>query len=336
MDFSLTEDQLLLLSSCERWVRERCGIEARLAQARSDPTVRPPLWKELSDLGLAALCIAETDGGLGRPLIDGALIAQTLGRGLLLEPFVDVALASVQTLARCPAGDARNALLARIANDAAIVVPLRDTKHADGTVRSWAPHAGYADALLVWCDERVSVIDGAACERRAYRQLDGSAAAAVVFPLEHATPLARGAAARAAWNAGDDAARIGRIAEGTGLAKTVLDTTAEYLRTRKQFGQPIGRFQALAHRMADLAVLHEQLQSLMLAAAMRMDARTLDAAQVLAHRALRRIAQESIQLHGGIGMTDEYVVAHHVKRMLAIELELGDVETALARFSAAE
>jgi alkylation response protein AidB-like acyl-CoA dehydrogenase len=83
-----------------------------------------------------------------------------------------------------------------------------------------------------------------------------------------------------------------------------------------------------------MAVLQEQYQSLMLAAAMRADARTLDAAQVLAHRALRRIAQEAMQLHGGIGVTDEYVLAHYVKRMLAVELELGDVETALARFAA--
>jgi alkylation response protein AidB-like acyl-CoA dehydrogenase len=134
-------------------------------------------------------------------------------------------------------------------------------------------------------------------------------------------------------------ARIGRIAEGLGLARTVLDATAEYLRTRKQFGQPIGRFQALAHRMADLAIAFEQAQSLLLAAAMRVDAtegnRALDAAEVMAHRALRRIGQEAIQMHGGIGMTDEFAISHYVKRLLAIELELGDVDTVLARFAAA-
>jgi alkylation response protein AidB-like acyl-CoA dehydrogenase len=118
----------------------------------------------------------------------------------------------------------------------------------------------------------------------------------------------------------------------------VLDLTADYLRTRKQFGQPIGRFQALAHRMADLAIRHEMAQSLLLAAAMKLDgpegARALDAAQVMAHRALRSIGQEAVQLHGGIGMTDEYAVSHYVKRLLAIEIELGDVDTALARFAA--
>jgi alkylation response protein AidB-like acyl-CoA dehydrogenase len=188
--------------------------------------------------------------------------------------------------------------------------------------------------MLASIDERICEIRAADCNRRNYRQLDGSAAAEVEFNAG-AVVLAEGAAARDAWRAGADAARIGRIAEGIGLAKTVLDLTAEYLRTRKQFGQPIGRFQALAHRMADLLVLYEQAQSLMLAAAMKMDARTLDAAQVLAHRALRTIAQQAIQLHGGIGTTREYALSSYVKRLLAIEFELGNAETALERFVAA-
>jgi len=126
-------------------------------------------------------------------------------------------------------------------------------------------------------------------------------------------------------------------------AKTVLERmqqriveqqAAEYLRTRKQFGQPIGRFQALAHRMADLLTQCEQAQSLAWAAAMKLDPHTVDAAQVISHRAFRAIGQQAVQLHGGIGMTDEYAVSHYVKRLLAIELELGDVDTALARFAA--
>jgi alkylation response protein AidB-like acyl-CoA dehydrogenase len=145
---------------------------------------------------------------------------------------------------------------------------------------------------------------------------------------------ATGEAARSAWQAGTIAARVGRFAEGVGLARVVLDMTAEYLRTRKQFGQPIGRFQALAHRMADLLTQCEQAQSLAWAAAMKLDPRTVDAAQVVAHRAFRAIGQQAVQLHGGIGMTDEYAVSHYVKRLLAIELELGDVDTALARFAA--
>jgi alkylation response protein AidB-like acyl-CoA dehydrogenase len=332
MNFDLTEEQRMLLDSCDRWQRERSTIDARRAQAKTDAVIVPKTWRELVDLGLAALLVSETNGGLGRPLIDAVLVAQTLGRGWLLEPLIDSAIASATLLSKCEPSPPRDASLAALA-EGAIVVPLRDVR-ADGTrLRGWAPHASCADGLLASIDDRIYEIRAADCDRRMYRQLDGSAAAEVEFTVG-ASVLAEGAVARIAWQAGADAARIGRIAEGMGLAKTVLDLTAEYLRTRKQFGQPIGRFQALAHRMADLLVLYEQAQSLMLAAAMKMDTRTLDAAQVLAHRALRTIAQQSIQLHGGIGMTAEYALSSYVKRMATIEIELGDAETALARFAA--
>jgi alkylation response protein AidB-like acyl-CoA dehydrogenase len=333
MNFDLTEDQSLLLSTCERWVRERCTLDARRAQLAADAGAAPTTWRELVDLGLAALVVPEANGGLGRPLVDAALVAQALGRGWLLDPFIDSAIAAAVTLARCEPSPERDESLTALA-EGAIVIALRDVRAQGTRLTGWAPHASYAEVMLASLDERIYEIHARDCDRRAYRQLDGTAAAAVEFDAGAAV-LAEGAVARSAWQAGADAARVGRVAEGIGLAQTVLDLTAEYLRTRRQFGQPIGRFQALAHRMADLRVLYEQAQSLMLAAAMRTDARTLDAAHVLAQRALRSIAQQSIQLHGGIGMTAEYALSSYVKRMLAIEFELGDAETALARFVAA-
>jgi hypothetical protein len=335
MDFNVSDDLSMLLDSCARLVRERCGFEARRAQLKEEPTARPPLWRDMVELGLSALCVPEREGGLARPLIDGALVAQTLGRGWLLEPFVDAALAAPALLAALPQSAERDTLLAGIAAEGRIVVPLRDVALEGDRLTGKAPHASYADALLALAGDRLLVFDAAGTTRRAYRQFDGAAAAEASAMFSAGIVLAQGAAAQAAWAAGEGAARVGRIAEGVGLTKTVLDLTAEYLRTRKQFGQPIGRFQALAHRMADLLTLYEQSQSLMLAAALKTDARTLDAAQVMSHRALRTIGQQAIQLHGGIGMTDELSVSHYVKRLLAIELELGDADTALARFAAA-
>lgn len=333
MDFDLTEEQSMLAESCARLVRERCGFDSRRAQARSDPSARPPLWASLADLGVTALTVPEEAGGLGRPLIDGALVAQTLGRGWLLEPYVDCALAAA--LALRAGGPAARGWLEGIARGERIVVPLREATLQGGRVTASAAHASYADALLAFVDGRLWLVAADRTERRAWRQFDGTAAAEVRFAVADGTELAGGEAARSAWEAALAAARVGRIAEGVGLARAVLEITADYLRTRKQFGQPIGRFQALAHRMADLLTLLEQAQSLALAAAMRPDARTVDAAQVMAHRALRTIGQQAIQLHGGIGMTDELAVSHYVKRLLAIELELGDADTALARFAAA-
>jgi len=334
MDFDFSEEQSMLASSCERLVRERCGFEARRALLKTDPATRPALWKDLSGLGVTALCVPEDAGGLGRPLIDGALVAQTLGRGWLLEPFIDSALAAAMTLGGAPASSARTEWLEGIASGDRIVVPLADTQMQGARTRGHAAHASYADGVLVLVDGKLLLAPAKATRRRNYRQFDGCAAAEVELSAADAIALGSGDVAQAAWQAGRTAARVGRFAEGVGLSRTVLDSTAEYLRTRKQFGQPIGRFQALAHRMADLLTQCEQAQSLTWAAAMKLDARTVDAAQVIAHRAFRCIGQQAVQLHGGIGMTDEYAVSHYVKRLLAIELELGDVDTALTRFAA--
>jgi len=334
MDFSYSEEQSMLVASCERLVRERCGFEARRAQLKTDPGKKPALWSALVELGITALCVPDDAGGLGLPLIDGALVSQALGRGWLLEPYVDSALAASAVLARLPASAQRDEWLAGIASGERIVVPLFAAQSAGGRVEAAAAHAGYADALLAMFDGAIALVAGDKAERKCYRQFDGSAAARVEFAASGAAVLGSGKTAQAAWDAGRIAARVGRCAEGIGLARVVLDLTAEYLRTRKQFGQPIGRFQALAHRMADLLTACEQAQSLAWAAAMKADARSTDAAQVIAHRAFRVIGQQAVQLHGGIGMTDEYAVAHYVKRLLAIEFEMGDVDTALARFSA--
>lgn len=334
MDFDFSEEQSMLASSCERLVRERCGFDARRTHLKSDPATRPALWKDLSELGVTALCVPEDAGGLGRPLIDAALVAQTLGGGWLLEPYIDSAMAAATALGGLPAGAVRDEWLGGIASGERIVIALGDAAVQGGRVAGAAAHASYADAVLALSDGRVLLAPAKALTRRNYRQFDGSAAAEVSFLASDAVALASGDAAQKVWQAGRTAARVGRIAEGVGLSRVVVDVTAEYLRTRKQFGQPIGRFQALAHRMADLLTQLEQAQSLCWAAAMKLDARTVDAAQVVAHRSFRAIGQQAVQLHGGIGMTDEYAVSHYVKRLLAIELELGDVDTALARFAA--
>ncbi|HUN92410.1 MAG TPA: acyl-CoA dehydrogenase [Burkholderiaceae bacterium] len=335
MDFSLSEEQSMLVSSCERLVRERCTFEARRRDVRADPATPPPAWGDMVELGLAALCVPASAGGLGLAPIDAALVAQALGGGWLLEPYVDSALAAAATLAAAPASAARDAALQRVAAGA-IVVPLREATYEGGALRAASPHAAYAESLLAFVDGRLLLFAAAATSRRAYRQFDGTSAAHVEAAAAEGVALAQGDAAERAWRAGAMLSTIGRVAEGVGLARTVVAVTTDYLRTRKQFGQPIGRFQVLAHRTADMLILLEQAQSLAWAAAMNRDERTIDAAQVMAHRALRTIGQQAVQLHGGIGMADETPVSHYVKRLLGIEIELGDVDTVLTRFSRRE
>src|SRR5690606_28581603 len=178
---------------------------------------------------------------------------------------VDCALAAATTLSQAPVATARDAALAALAAGQKIVVPLHGAAIKGNTLTGQGPHASHAHAFLALVDDRLLLALATNYSRRAWRQLDGVPAAEASCAAESAVTLATGAAAIAAWNAGQDAARVGRIAEGIGLLRTILDITTEYLRTRKQFGQPIGRFQALAHRMADLFVLYEQAHSLMLA-----------------------------------------------------------------------
>ena len=335
MNFNLTEEQSMLVASCEKLVNARCTFDARREQARQLPQAWPPLWADMAELGLTGILVPEDMGGAARPMIEGVLVAQALGRGWLLEPYVDCALAATRMLERCAPDATRDTALHSIATGHKIMVPARRASWRDETLIVEAHHAGYADGVLTLMDDQLLLALTAGGRKVSWRQFDGTPAGRVRCATSSVFTLAEGEAARQAWRAGDQAARIGRIAEGVGLARAMLDITADYLRTRKQFGQPIGRFQTLAHRMADCLILHEQAYSMMLAAALKLGtpegARTLDAAQVMAHRAFRRIGQEVVQMHGGIGMTDEYQISHCVKRLLAIELEIGDVEMALRR-----
>jgi alkylation response protein AidB-like acyl-CoA dehydrogenase len=335
MNFNLTDEQSMLLASCEKLVNTRCTFEARREQGRQLPQAWPRLWADLAELGLTGIRVPESMGGTERPLIDAVLVAEALGRGLLLEPYIDCAIAAVTMLDRCAAEATRDTALRSIASGHKIMVPARRASWRDETLIVEAHHACYADGVLTLMDDQLLLALTAGGRKVHWRQFDGTAAGRARCAVSAVYTLAEGEAARAAWRAGDQAARIARIAEGVGLSKAVLDITTDYLRTRRQFGQPIGRFQALAHRMADCLILYEQAKSLMLAATLKLGTpegtRTLDAAQVMAHRAFRRIGQEAVQLHGGIGMTDEYQISHCVKRLLAIELELGDVEMALRR-----
>jgi alkylation response protein AidB-like acyl-CoA dehydrogenase len=337
MNFNLTDEQSMLVASCEKLVKARCTFDARREQARQLPQAWPALWADLAELGLTGIQVSDDMGGSDRPLIDAVLVAQALGRGWLLEPYVDCAMAATRILELCTPDATRDTALHSIATGHKIMVPARRASWRDETLIVEAHHACYADGVLTLMDDQLLLGLTAGGRKVCWRQFDGTPAGRVRCATSAVFTLAEGDAARAAWRAGDHAARIGRIAEGVGLAKAILDITADYLRTRKQFGQPIGRFQALAHRMVDCLMLHEQAYSLLLAAALKAGTvegtRALDAAQVMAHRAFRRIGQEAIQLHGGIGMTDEYQISHCVKRLLAIELELGDVEMALRRMA---
>jgi alkylation response protein AidB-like acyl-CoA dehydrogenase len=278
------------------------------------------------------------------------------GPGLLLEPYLAGAVVAPALIRRVASADFQEEWLPNIATGETIVA-LADADARDAPVteiggnlsgcKAVVAHGGCADLLLVSarCADGVTGLfavtpgaDGVALHD--YPTLDGQRAADIVLDNAPATRLDAGGAADAI----DAALDIGLAAlcsEAVGIMQVTVAATTEYLKTRQQFGQPIGRFQALQHRMADMLLHLEQARSMSYLAAMHCaddDAgsrrRTLSAAKVTIGQACRFIAQNAVQLHGGMGMTDELILSHWFKRLTAIEMSFGDTDFHLQRFAA--
>jgi alkylation response protein AidB-like acyl-CoA dehydrogenase len=368
MDFKFTDEQLFLSETVQRFVREQYTFEKRRELLTSGSTV----WSDLAALGLTAINVPEEQGGFGGGAVDTMLVMNALGEGLVVEPFLEAAVLTPALLSHT--GDKATGLLSAIAADERIVVVAHDEPAARGAlshVQTRATRKGNAyllnghkrvvnfapraQELIVSArlsgdpDDESSIalfrIDPRAAGVRLipYRTLDGGEAADI--ELTDAAVSGEACLSEDAFfaiEAACDVALSALCAEAVGIMKAMNATTLEYTKNRKQFGQPIGRFQVLQHRMADMYIQAEQATSMSYLAAIRCTdpdhrerRKALSAAKALIGQAGRFIAQQSIQLHGGMGMTDEMRVSHYFKRLTAIELTLGDTDTHLQRFIAA-
>jgi alkylation response protein AidB-like acyl-CoA dehydrogenase len=368
MDFNFTDEQLLLSESVQRFVREQYTFETR----RELLTAGTNVWSRLAALGLAAVNVPDEHGGLGGGAVETMLVMNALGEGLVLEPFLEAAVLVPALVSQL--GGAALELLPTIAAGERILVLAHDEPLARATLshvrtravrsvgsfavsgrKSVAGFANRAHELIV--SARVAADDsdprGIALFRidpdapgvrlTSYRTFDDHEAADIEFnnvTVNESQCL--GENTFSAIEAAYDVALSALCAEAVGIIKAVNAATLEYLKNRKQFGQAIGRFQVLQHRMADMFIQAEQATSMSYLAAIRCteadrDVRhkALSAAKVLVGQAARFVGQQSIQLHGGMGMTDEMRVSHYFKRLTAIELSLGDTDTHLQRFIAA-
>ncbi len=376
MDFNFTEEQQLLAATVRRFLREHYSFEARRQILKSPRGWSRAVWNELAGLGLTALNVPEQHGGLGAGPVDTMLVMNALGEALVVEPYLAAAVLTPALLTHL--GDERAAaeLLPSIATGERIVivahqepktrgelnhVATRAKKTTDGYVldgyKNVVVHAGAADELLVTArtggqaDEAdgISVfrIDpgAAGVTLKVYRTLDGQSAADIELTQVALPATSRIGAedqAFAAIEAAHAMALSALCAEAVGIMKAVNGTTLEYTGSRKQFGQPIAKFQVLQHRMADMFMQSEQAVSMSYLAAIKCTdperaerRRALAAAKVVIGQAGRFIAQQSIQLHGGMGMTDELPVSHYFKRLTAIDLTFGDVDFHTQQFIAA-
>jgi alkylation response protein AidB-like acyl-CoA dehydrogenase len=314
-------------------------------------------------MGLLGLPFAEEDGGMGAGPVEVAIVAEEIGRVLAPEPFIETVVLAGGLVAAVGTAEQKGEILGGISEGTTIAVfahaeprtrwsPTAEgvtaTKSGDGWtltgVKEPVPSGARADVLVV-----SAVIDGgtglflvqgdaSGLTRTGYRTHDGTRAANIRFEDTPAVALGTGGDQTAAIERALAEARIAYGHEAIGAMDTALRTTAEYLKTRKQFGVTLNKFQALTFRAADMYVSLELARSITLWASMVQEAggdvvQAADRARLQVSRAGRHIGKEAIQLHGGIGVTAEYSVGHYTSRLTAIDHLLGDGDWAVARLA---
>lgn len=355
MDFDFTDDQQALREAVRRWVDKGFAFERRHALAKAGGHSRA-VWGELAELGLAGLAVPESQGGLGFGPVEAMLVNEELGRGLVHAPWTNAALAVPALLAAAPEALQRE-WLPRIAEGSALVVlaqqeraarwaldrpATRAERRGEGWVLSGSkivvPAGDEADAFVV--PARIAggdgdragiglfVVEAGAATIMPYPTQDGARAADLVFAAAPAALIAEDGLDRLEHAV--DIALAGVAAEGVGLMDRLLAMTVEYLNTRRQFGVAIASFQALRHRVADAKMQLELARSMSYYATLKLGApaaerrRAVAQARVQLGQAMRFVGQQCIQMHGGIGVTDEYAGSHYFKRLTVLELAFGD------------
>lgn len=358
--YDFDETQTLLRDSLQRWLDDRFGFERRL-QLLARPEGLQRLWDGLArDLGLLGSAFAEAVGGAGGGAAEHLLLMQTLGGALAGEPYLGSAVICGGLLARCGADERLTALIEGRLRPAwaGHELAARHERIAAATTltpqgRGWrldgrkslvlaAPGATHfivsatasgGDIGLAWV-----AADAAGITRRDYRTVDGGWASELGFDgvLLPADALL-GTRVRETVERTLDEATLALCAEALGVMQRLLDASIDYARQRKQFGQPIGAFQVLQHRIADMHIARLQAEALTWAALQHLDGtaaqreRAVSAAKVMASRACRTVGQGAVQIHGGMGMTEELAVGHYFRRATMIEAQLGSVDWHLRR-----
>lgn len=373
MNFEHTEDRRMLADMLRRFVAEQYDFATRERHAKMAQGYNPEFWRRYAELGAIGALFAEEYGGLGGAGFDISVVFEALGRGLVLEPFLD-ALMVGSAIARAGNPAQREALDGLIAGGitAALAAAEPDGGYALNAVRTRAERRGdgwvlngakavvaggeHADLLLVSArtagaeDDEAGIslflvsAGTAGVTARGYELIDGGRAAELTFEnvaLGADSLLGEAGAGLALLEHATGRGILALCAEAVGAMDCARDATLEYLRTRRQFGVPIGSFQALQHRMADVLLEIEQARSAVINAAAALEhpdratrERALSAAKYTIGRIGTLVAEESIQLHGGIGMTWELPLAHYAKRLVMIDHQLGDEDHHLRRYIA--
>ena len=373
MDFSLSDEQSMLKDSIEKFVQNDYDFDTRRKIMANDEGFSRELWSQMAELGWLAVPFAEEDGGFGGGAIELMLVMEQIGRGLIVEPYMATVVLAGGFLKRAGSAEQKEKYLAGVIDGSklgafAFAEPQGRFNLADIVTTATADGDGYvlnghkavvlngpsSDFLVVSArtsgeqrdEEGVSVFvldaDAAGVSRRDYPTVDGLRAAEITFEnVRVGADALIGEAGKALPLIQEviDEATLAVGCEAVGNMEVAYKSTVDYSKQRVQFGQPIGKFQVLQHRMVDMFMEYEQAKSLMYMAAMRMDEgygavaqKAVSAFKVQVGKSGRYVGQQAVQVHGGMGMTEELHIGHYFKRLTMIDTLFGNVDFHLRRY----
>ncbi len=373
MDFTFSTEQKLLQDSVERFVQEAYQFEIRRKLVASDDGFSRDNWAKFADLGWLGMPLPEAYGGLDGTPVETMIVMEAFGKGLVAEPYIPTVVLGAGLVLAAGSEQQKQAILPAVANGEmmlafAFAEPQSRFNLADIETMAEPANGGWilegrksvvigapsADKIVLSARtggasrdaDGVSLFlldaDAAGLARRDYGTVDGLRAADLTFEgvkLGADALLGEAGQALPAIEEVADRAIAALSAEAVGAMQVLLDATNEYLKTRKQFGVPIGKFQVLQHRMVDMFIEVEQSRSMTYMVTLKLDEpaherkKAASGAKVQIGKGAKFVGAQSIQLHGGMGMTDELSVSHYYKRLLMIETLFGNTDHHLKRFA---
>ena len=375
MDFSFSEEQSMLQDSVQRFMQNSYTFENRQKLIKTEEGFSRDNWASFAELGWLAMPFPEAVGGFGGTPVETMIMMEEFGKGLVVEPYVSCVIMAGTAINEGGSSEHKEGLLAEIMAGTKLaavgfVEPQARFNLADVATSAESSGDNYvingfkgvvmggpsADVLVV--PARTSgeqkdisgitlfLVDTGlnGVSRRDYPTIDGMRASEVTLEnveVSASTVLGEVDQGYELLEKVIDHAILAVGAEAVGAMEVLYKTTVEYCKTREQFGQPIGKFQVLQHRMVDMFMEHEQAKSLLYMAALRMDQgdgpearRAVSALKVQVGKGGRFVGQNAVQLHGGMGMTDELNVGHYFKKLTAIETLFGNVDYHLKKYAA--
>lgn len=361
MDFNLTNEQQLLRDGITKFLTARYNLEKSRTAAKTGAGWQPDIWRAFAtELGILGATLPEDVGGIGGGPVELMVITEALGHALVIEPYIDTVVVAGGLLHRARSPAATAVLQEIIAGTAVVALASAEPDDVstiaqpdgDGWIlngsKIMAVGAPLATHLLITArtpnEDGISLfltdINVAGIEIHPYRTIDDRRAADITF--NDVRLPAEALLSEQAWpslNRARDEGAAAVCSEAVGCMRKVLADTVEYCKQRQQFGQPIGQFQVLQHRMVDMYMELEQSVAAVYLAILNLEedeqirARAVSACKATIGRAARFIGQQAVQLHGGMGMTEELAIGHYFKRLTAIQYEFGTTDQHVARYA---